>query len=147
MKTCDRVHFENIERGDRLHFHADDDFRDDWEGPRDFDVTVRDKISQSRHGLRILTEEKIGPDEHDDFYLVDGWEVTRAADVAPRRGTTLPVVTDEMAVVAWRAHHIEVWGDDLDPADRGGSDPSGLAAMRVALETALSPTGEGTKRS
>lgn len=65
-----------VERGDRLHFHADEYHRDDWTGPKDFDVTVKGTFLNSIHGPRIFTEEKIGPEEVDDFYLADDWVVT-----------------------------------------------------------------------
>ncbi|MET0885676.1 MAG: hypothetical protein ABWX92_04425 [Mycetocola sp.] len=65
-----------VERGDRLHFHAEDDHREDWDGPRDFDITVRGTNLTSRHGPRIYSVEKIGPDLEDDFYLADDWTIT-----------------------------------------------------------------------
>ena len=77
-----------LEYGDRLHFHAPDDFRDDWEGPRDFDITVRSTILQSRFGERIISQEWIpngrnpefftNPTDilENDFYLRDDWDIT-----------------------------------------------------------------------
>ncbi len=78
-----------VEPGDRLHFHAPKGFPSDWEGERDFDITVRDTFLESRHGPRIFSEEKIRavaedddwdwPEDmrtNDDWYLADGWEIT-----------------------------------------------------------------------
>jgi len=77
-----------LEPGDRLHFHADEDFREDWDGPRDFDITVSSTFLNSRHGPRIYSVERIpngrdpkfftGKDDvwENDWYLDDDWEIT-----------------------------------------------------------------------
>jgi hypothetical protein len=83
--------YRRLERGDRLHFKAGDDHREDCEGPREFDVTVSGILTGSRFGPRILTVERIPngrtaehfPDESsrwgNDFYLDDEWIITLAA--------------------------------------------------------------------
>ena len=92
MKTVTHIHEGNaylVEPGDRLHFHAPDHFRSDWEGERDFDITVRETFLTSIHGPRIYSVEKIravAEDDdydwpgdmrtNDDWYLVDDWEIT-----------------------------------------------------------------------
>ncbi len=81
-----------LEPGDRLHFRVGKYSRTDWEGPLEFDITVRGTILQSRFGERILSVEKIRaiPEEdveqypeiayHDEFYLRDEWEITVISD-------------------------------------------------------------------
>lgn len=92
MKAVSYIHEGNVwmvEPGDRLHFHAPDYFRDDWEGERDFDITVRGTFLNSRHGPRIFSVEQIRAvsedDDYpwpedirwcDDWYLADDWEIT-----------------------------------------------------------------------
>ncbi|MFE6966866.1 hypothetical protein ACFVAJ_17280 [Agromyces sp. NPDC057679] len=72
--TLNTVHL--VEPGDLLHFHATPDHREDWEGPRDFDITVLRTHLRSIHGPRIFSVEKIGEGEDDDWYLYDNWEIT-----------------------------------------------------------------------
>lgn len=92
MKSVKYIHENNawmVEPGDRLHFHAPEHFRADWEGERDFDITVRSIFLESIHGPRIFSVEKIRAVaeedlEHypesmhwcDDWYLVDDWQIT-----------------------------------------------------------------------
>jgi hypothetical protein len=76
---------ENLKPGDRVHLHAPEDFRSDWLGPRDFDITVSYVFLDSMHGPRIFSVEKIpnGEDFEDpdwnfdnDWHLADDWEIT-----------------------------------------------------------------------
>lgn len=67
-----------LERGDRLHMKASERMLESehWLGPEEFDITVAGTFLTSIHGPRIYSEEKIGPDQEDDFYLVDDWTIT-----------------------------------------------------------------------
>lgn len=92
MKTVEYIGTGNawmVEPGDRLHFHAPESFRSDWEGERDFDITVRSTFLESIHGPRIFSVEQIRavaedddfdwPEDMrwcDDWYLVDGWRIS-----------------------------------------------------------------------
>ena len=65
-----------LEPGDRLHFKKSAYHRDDEDAPDEFDITVHGTFLTSRHGPRIYSVEKIGPDECDDWYLYDDWIIT-----------------------------------------------------------------------
>ena len=82
MKECNRLHVEDLERGDRLHLRCEEDHRADWGGPRAFDITVRERYHTQRFGWVIRSEEPIGPDGDTLFYLRDDWAIT-AIDRAP----------------------------------------------------------------
>lgn len=85
-----RANIHRVEAGDRLHLHATESHRDDWEGPREFDITVSRTILRSRFGPRIISVENI-PTGHDpkeypeiafdnDWYLEDDWRITILPD-------------------------------------------------------------------
>lgn len=82
LKESNSINYGNVhrlERGDRVHFKAEESHRSDWNGPREFDVTVSRTILHSRFGPRIVTYEKIGDDEENDFYLDDDWTISLIA--------------------------------------------------------------------
>lgn len=77
---------ESLKPGDRVHLHAPEYFREDWRGPRDFDITVSYLFLDSMHGPRIFSVEQIPTGEDfeepewnftNDWYLADDWVVTQ----------------------------------------------------------------------
>lgn len=76
MRPATSVHITRIERGDLLNIAVTDSRAlDDWEGPAQFAVTVARTIRSARHGWMIQTQEDIGPEKEDTFYLADDWEI------------------------------------------------------------------------
>lgn len=82
-----------------------------------------------------MTDQEARPEITDDY------EVGYAEGFHHGRSTPAPrEITDEMVERAARAHHIFVWGDDLDPHFPMPRDEH--LAMRAALEAALNPEGD-----
>ena len=64
----------DVETGDVLHLKAEEDHRHDWEGPREFDITVSRTHKTYNFGWVIHAEETIDGDR--SFYLNDDWTIT-----------------------------------------------------------------------
>lgn len=77
MKQATTASIRQLEPGDKLTFALTDYtvHGESWEGPRQFDVTVKYTYKSTNFGWQIHTVEKIGPEAEDTFYLDDDWDI------------------------------------------------------------------------
>lgn len=81
MRQCNRLHLDDLERGDTLRFKVPDYGYLQSYRPTEFDATVRSTYRTANHGLVIeiepvkITDEYGEEDALETIYVEDGWDI------------------------------------------------------------------------